>query len=114
MPLRLLNTWSTNLLPDDARMSFVRSIWLEFPSNLDHTCGYGERSVLHGVCAKFMQGQTDLLGRLWIQFQFGPLDKNRIVIQIMERGQVSSDKVSHIDAVPIVHHEKIVGFGKCT
>ena len=86
MSLRLLNMWSANLLPDDARTSFVRSICLELPSNLDHTCGYGERAVLHGVRPKFMQGQTDLLGRLRIQFQFGPFDKNRVVIQIVERG----------------------------
>jgi len=81
MPLRPLNRWSADLLPDDARTSFIRSTCLEFPSNLDYTSGYGERAVLHGVCPKFMQGQTDLLGRLWIQFQFGPFNKNRIITQ---------------------------------
>jgi hypothetical protein len=48
--------------------------------------GYGERAVLHGVCSKFMQGQPDLLGSLWIQFQFGTFKKNRIVTQIVEWG----------------------------
>jgi len=45
-----------------------------------------ERPVLYGVCPKFVQGQTDLLGRLWIQFHFGSCDKNGFVIQSMERG----------------------------
>jgi len=61
-------------------------ICLKVPSNRDQTCGYGERPMLYGVCPKLVQGQTDLLGRLWIQFHFGSYDKNGFVIQSMERG----------------------------
>src|SRR5262249_38820621 len=53
-------------------------------------------------------------GCLRIQFQFGPLNKNGIVSQIMEGSELASDKVSNVCAVPIALDEKIVSFSKRT
>jgi hypothetical protein len=64
LSLRLPNIWSTSFLPGDAQNWILCFTCLEIPSNRDHTCGDGERAVLHGVCSKFMQGQPDLLGNL--------------------------------------------------
>src|SRR5262245_15099469 len=70
--------------------------------------------MLYRVRPEFVHGQADLLGSLRIQFQFGPFNENRIVTQIMEGGELASDKVSNVRAVPIVLDEEIVSFSKRT
>src|SRR5262249_50840822 len=75
---------------------------------------FGERTMFHRVRPEFVHSQADVLGCLWIQYQFGPFNENRIVTQIMKGGELGSDKVSNIRAVPIALDEKIVSFSKRT
>jgi hypothetical protein len=57
--------------------------------------------MFYRVRPEFVHGQADVLGCLRIQFQFGPLNENRIVTQLMEGSELGSNKVSNVCAVPI-------------
>ena len=70
--------------------------------------------MFYCVRPEFVHGQADLLGCLRIQLQVGSFNQNGIVTQIMERGELGSDKLSNIRALPIALHEKIVSFTKRT
>ena len=70
--------------------------------------------MFHRVRPEFVHGQADVLGCLWIQYQFGPFNENRIVTQIMEGGELGPDNISNMRAVPIALHQKIVSFTKRT
>jgi hypothetical protein len=57
--------------------------------------------MFYRVRPEFVHGQADVLGCLRIQFQFGPLNENRIVTQVMEGSELGLNKVSNVCAVPI-------------
>jgi len=44
--------------------------------------------MFYRVRSEFMHGQADVLGCLWIQYQFGPFNESRTVTQIMEGGEL--------------------------
>src|SRR5262249_32405505 len=46
--------------------------------------------MFYRVRPEFVHGQADVLGCLRIQFQFGPLNENRIVTQVMEGSELGS------------------------
>jgi hypothetical protein len=95
-----LNRRSANFFPDDPQKR-VGSTSILLPPNLDDTCGFGERTMFYCVRPEFVHGQADLLGCLRIQLQVGSFNQNGIVTQIMERGELGSDKLSNIRALPI-------------
>ena len=55
---------------------------LTTPVDLERT------TMFYRVRSEFMHGQADVLGCLWIQYQFGPFNESRTVTQIMEGGEL--------------------------